>query len=259
MAGLLVGVLNSLDSATVILFLRHLVGMPPATEAMVKWASIAPGITAQWSSEGNNLCVRCGGEGGEEEGGWSVEKMESVGKAILELVGTELKSSRLLGQFFIECLTYVVAILCQDVNYQTELPSVQKEMKQLTSMRTAKTSKSASPALLAIERRMREPTQREAFQHSLALYLTAAFSENMTSEVLAQADMVQLLQVLAVVIECHAHLVTRKQYSRTSSSPLNLLVVKPDLSEMLGGPITLSIALGYLSAILGGARQVCGT
>ena len=38
----------------------------------------------------------------------------------------------------------------------------------------------------------------------------------------------------------------------SSSSPLNF---QPDLDQMLGGPITLSIALGYLSAVLSGAKQ----
>ena len=252
---LLFGVLNSMDSPAVILFLRHLAGMPLATRDTIQWVSVSPSVAVEWPSEGSTLCVRsvCGGE----EGRWSVERMESVGQAVLKLVRTELKSCRqLLGQFFIECLTCVVAILCLDINYQTkQLPSVQKEMERILSAQTTKTSDGASSVLLDIEEKLNEPTQAEAFQRSLALYLTAALSENATSEVLEQADTAQLLSLLSVIVECHACVVMR-QNDITTTSPSSPLNFQPDLDQMLGGPITLSIALGYLSAVLSGAKQV---
>lgn len=255
MKDLLVNVINSMDSTSVILFLRYMSGMPPLSEGIVEWTSVSPCVSIEWPSEkGKVLRVSCVGDGGE--GRWSVEKMESLGQAILELVGTEIKSRQLLGQFFVECLTCIAATLCLGMDYQTHLPSVQREMTQMKT--TRKQSDGASSVLLDVEQRMAKPSPTEAFHHSLWLYLTAALSENKTSEVLEQTDTSQLLNVLSVVVECHAHLVARKQDNSSSSSPPpNLLVIQPDLDQMLGGPITLSIALGYLSALLGGARQVC--
>lgn len=255
MKDLLVNVVNSMDSTSVILFLRHMSGMSPHSEGMVEWTSVSPCVSIEWPSEKSEvLRVRCVGDGGEE-GRWSVEKMENLGQTILELVGTEIKSCQLLGQFFVECLTCIAATLCLDVDYQTQFSSIQREMKQMKT--TRKPSDGASSVLLDVEERMAKPSPAEAFYHSLWLYLTAALSENKTSEVLEQTDTSQLLSVLSVVVECHAHLVTRKQDNSSPSSPPNLLVIQPNLDQMLGGPITLSIALGYLSALLGGARQVC--
>ena len=255
MKAVLVCILSSLDSAAALDFLRHLAGMPPAAgsnvDQPVAWLSVSPSVAVQWLPEEGRFSVRCEGDSGED-GRWSVGRMESVGQAILEFVGTEIKSGGLLGEFFLECLTRVAAILCFDVNYEPQLLSVRKEMKSLALPETAKKSKDASPALLAVEQKMSSPTLREAFHRSLVLYLTAALSENMTAAVLEQTDVAQLLEVLSVVVGCHAHIVTSKQGS--SSSPLNLLVVQPDLGELLGGPITLSIGLGYLSAILGAAE-----
>lgn len=253
MKDLLINVINSMDSNSVILFLRHMAGMPPLSEGMVEWTSVSPFVSIEWpSEEGKVLRVRCVSDG---EGRWSVEKMESLGRAIMELVGTEIKSHQLLGKFFVECLTCVTATLCLDVDHRSSLPSIQREMKKMKA--TRKASDGASSVLLDVEERMATPTPAEAFQHSLWLYLTAALSENKTSEVLEQTDISQLLSILSVVVECHAHLVTRKSDNcSSSSSPPNLLVIQPNLDQILGGPITLSIALGYLSALLGGARQV---
>ena len=259
MKAVLVCILSSLDSAAALDFLRHLAGMPPAAgsnvDRPVVWLSVSPSVAVQWLPEEDRFSVRCEDDGGEE-GRWSVGRMESVGQAMLELVGTEIKSGGLLGEFFLECLTRVAAILCLDVNYEPQLLSIRKEMKSLTLPETTKKSKYASSALLAVEQKMSSPTQREAFHRSLVLYLTAALSENLTAAVLEQTDVAQLLEVLSVVVGCHAHFVTSKQGSPSpsSSSPLNLLVVQPDLGELLGGPITLSIGLGYLSAILGAAE-----
>ena len=234
-------------------FLRHLAGLPPAPQGTIEWLSFSTGVNVEYSSEGGGLLVRsC--EMGE---GWSVERMENMGHAILELTGTELKSSRLLGPFFLECVSHVAAVLCLDIDYQPQLASVQEEMKQISQVgvKSTKPSGTTSSLLLDIEKRMVEPTPAETYQRSLALYIIAAISESMTSEVLEQADIAKLLSVLSVVIECHAHLVTRKS-DACSSSPVDLLMTQPDLDRMLGGPITLSIALGYLSAVLAGTRQV---
>ena len=180
--------------------------------------------------------------------------MERDGKAILELLGKLFKSSHLIGQFFLECLTRVAAILCRDVDHLPTVPRVKQEMKTLSSLQ-GQLNQSASSVLLDIERDTHQLSQAESYHRSLALYLTAVLSEERTSDVIEQADQETLLQVLAVVIECHAHLVTRKKKT-LSDSPVDLLLVQPDLQSVLGGSITLSVALGYLSAILTAANKV---
>lgn len=253
---MIIALLNSLEPSTIIHLLRHLCGMPLTAQATVEWVKVPSDITIEFPSEGcDGLCVVNGS--GEN---WDVEKMEGVGEAILEFLWTLLKSKQLIGKFFIECFRFVIAVLCTDVDYQTQISSVQSEIKMQRSERmTSKSSStSTSSALLDLENKQCKPSQAEAFHRSLALYLTASLSENKTSEVLEQADTADLLEVLSVAIDCHAHLVTRKKCDTSSSPSLNsLLLVQPDLDQMLGGPITLSIALGYLSALLGGAIQVC--
>ena len=244
---------NSLESADKIWFLRHLAGMPRVrSDGGVEWIPVSPEVSFECLSEEGGLCVGRV-EGGEREM-WSAERMEKEGRAILELVGTLL--SRLTGPLFLECLTCAVAILCQDLGYQTQLSRVRTEMKAHSLLRNPqkKPSKlSASSALLDVEKETRELTRAELYRRSLALYLTAALSEEKTSDILEQVERRALLEVLGVALECHAHIVTRKSEKFSS---LGLLVVQPDLEQVLGGPITLSISLGYLSAILTGANQV---
>ena len=251
----MVTVLNSLESVDKVQLFRHLADMPPSRAGGVEWVPVSPEVSLKFETEGRGLCVERvrGGEGEI----WSVERMEEDGRAMVELLGTVLRPSQLTGQFFLECLTCVAAILCQDLGYQSQAPNIRTEIKAMSSMKKSqKSSKSsASSVLLDIEEKSQELTQAESYRRSLILYLTAALSEEKTSDILEQTDTRQLLQLLAVVVDCHAHIVMRKENEMSSS--LNLLVVQPDLDQMLGGPITLSIALGYFSAILTGANQVC--
>ena len=247
---MLVSVINSLDSSSVLEFLRCVSGLLLTQQKRAGWVTVSPEISIECSSEGGVLCVRSvSGEVGEM---WSVGRMERVGQAILSLVATELKSSQLLGRFFLSCLTSVVAILCLDTSYSPPHPSVQEDMKLLS--RSTEASTTSSTVLLDVERKMKGASGPEAYHRSLVLYLTAALSESFTDDVLEQSDTVQLLSVLSVAVKCHAHFVTSKH---ESSSSVDLLQIQPDLDRMLGGPITLSIAVGYLSAILGGAKKVC--
>ena len=209
--------------------------------------------SSEEEEEGRGRLRVVSGVSGEGGGGrrWGVGRMESEGDAIVELVATVLKSNRLVGKFFTECLTFIAAVLCRDVGYQTGVASVQAEMKTQTPLKrlssTSPLTSSTSSALLDIERGSNRP---EVFHLSLALYLTASLSERWTSEVLEQADVSRLLDTLSVVVECHAHLVTKKKCK--SSSLEDLLTIQSDLDHMLGGPISLSITLGYLSALLSG-------
>ena len=249
----MVAILNSLESVDKVQLLRHLAGMPPSRAGGVRWVPVSPEVSLRFETGWRGLCVERV-KGGEGEI-WSVERMEEDGRAMVELLGIVLRSSQLTGQFFLECLTCVAAILCQDLGYQSQAPNIRTEIKAMSSMKKSQKSSATSSVLLDIEGKSQELTQAESYRRSLALYLTAALSEEKTSDILEQTDTRRLLQLLAVVVDCHAHIVTRKKNKMSSS--LNLLVVQPDLDQMLGGPITLSIALGYISAILTGANQVC--
>ena len=216
---------------------------------------VSPELTLKFSSDG----VLCVGSVNSAEV-WSAERMEREARAVLEMVGRVLSTSGLTGQLFLECLTCVAACLCRDVGYQPQSPRIRLEMKTLSVSlspgQPTRSNSSASSVLLDIERSSGELSQSELYHRSLALYLTAALSEERTSDILEDVDKRTLLDILAVVVECHAHFVKTKHKSSSASSPVNLLVVQPGLDSVLGGPITLSIALGYLSAILTGANQV---
>ena len=229
--------------------------MPPSSAGGVKWIAVSPDVSLSYPAKERGLSVGRVGVG-------SVERMEKDGGAIVELLGTILAPSQLIGGFFTECLTCVVTFLCMDIGYQTQSSRIKTEIKSHLSVQVdpklSKSSSAASSVLLDIEKETGERKQAELYHRSLALYLTAALSEERTSTVLQQTDTTELLEILAVAVECHAHTVTRK--NQTLSSSVDLLVVQPDLDSMLGGPISLSIALGYLSAILAGADQVrCNT
>ena len=225
------------------------------------WLSLAPRIAIKCGGENGKLIVRVIEEEEEEEekdernrevvgGIWSVEVMESVGHGILTLL-KELKSTGIAGQFFIECLSRVAAISCQDIGYQPRTPLLgQEDYLQPYSPRS-EASNGASSVLLDIEQNIKTATQQEAYNRSLALYLTASLSENMNSIILEQASITELLKVLSVILECHTRL-SSTQSSSSPSSPAQLLVVQPGTETLLGGYISLSIALGYLSAILTG-------
>ena len=250
LASVITALLNSVESSTIIHLLRHLCGMPFSAQSTVEWVKFSSDITIEVSSE-EYAIVNLSREN------WGVERMESTGEAILEFLGTLLKSKKLIGKFFIECFRFVIAVLCNDVGYQTQVSSVQAEIRMQRPEKTTPTSSSStSSALLDLEHKQCNLSQAEAFHRSMALYLTASLLENNTSEVLEQADTAELLDILSVAIDCHAHHVTRKKCDTSSSSLNSLLLVEPDLDHMLGEPITLSIALGYLSALLGGAMQV---
>ena len=244
-------------------FLKQLAGFPVAGRegGGRKWLSLAPRVAIKCGGEKGELIARVIEEGIEEEEGeerereevvggiWSVEVMESVGQGILTLLKEELKFTGIVGQFFIECLSRVAAISCQDIGYQPHTPLLgQKDHLQPSSPRK-EASNGASSDLLDIEQNMKTPTQQEAYNRSLALYLTASLSENMNSIILELASITQLLGVLSVILECHTRLHCT-QSSSPPSSPVQLLVMQPDTETLLGGSISLSIALGYLSAIL---------
>ena len=266
MKHILVGVLSSADSKTRIHFLRHLAGMaaPPQSEGHPQdWVAVADDVAVRWrQQEGcGGLSLMSVDENEEEldregEGMWCVEKMESIGQGIMVLLKSDLRLNGLAGQFFIECLIFIAAILCQDVGYQPDEPSVRAEIEKSLFPQTMKKSSDANPALLLVEQNMNRPTRRDAFYRSLVLYLVASLSENMTSDILDQADLSHLLGIISAIIECHVQLTLVKQHSHTASLDYRLLLAQPDLDCMLGGPITLSVALGYLSAVVGGARKV---
>ena len=249
MESVFLAIFNSLGSVDKIQFLRHLAAMPLSSAGGVKWIAVSPEVSLSYPAEERGLSVGRVGVG-------SVERMEKDGGAIVELLGTTLAPSQLIGGFFTECLTCVVAILCMDIGYQAQSSRIKTEIKSHLSVQVDPklSNSSASSVLLDIEKETGERKQAELYRRSLALYLTAALSEERTSTVLQQTDTTELLEILAVAVECHSHTVTRK--NKTLSSSVNLLVVQPDLDSMLGGSISLSIALGYLSAILAGADQV---
>ncbi|CAI8007257.1 Transport and Golgi organization protein 6 homolog [Geodia barretti] len=177
----------------------------------------------------------------------------------LTLVGAVLCSSQLIGPFFMECLTCVVAILCTDLGYQTQVSRIRTEIKSRSSVEEHPKSSetSASSVLLDVERRSGEVT-REEIVPPFPGPLPRGSSVRGEHQPRRGADRHHgtpgdTSSSRGVPLP---HRTKNKRVFVFVISICQLLVVGPDLNHMLGGPITLSIALGYLSAILTGANQL---
>ena len=174
----------------------------------------------------------------------SAEEMERVGCGVVTLLTSELKQDGLVGSFFLLCLRHLSSILAQ----QTRTPERQESSVSPTERReTAPTSSSTASTLLVCEARL-PPSLAEAFSNSLVLYITAALCEEHSSTVIEQVCLPDLLTCLASLVASHA---------RYCEGMGKVVLRRDSPDEVLGGPITLSVAFGLLSALLSGAVQVC--
>lgn len=221
----------------------------------------------------------------------SVHEMEKVGNGVIALLSLELKHDNLLGLFFIHCLQHLASVL--SIQTRTTIPdsglndstrsvhrsegtetksSLGTSVKPTTtftneqgnsqtsikdsSVGNSMTSlsldtQSTSSILLECESKL-PPSRSEAYSNSLVLYITASICESLSSSLLEQTELPDLLSALATVISCHAHFVTRPD----KKTDTLLFDEESSLDDILGGPITLSIAFGLLSTIMGGVIEV---
>lgn len=183
-----------------------------------------------------------------EESTQDVHQMERVGSCVLDLFKSNADVANQLGTFFLQCLEHLAEELCKTTNYKSVKDL---NVSQVTvAGREEKKNPKSSSVLLDCE----QDSHLEAYNNALVLYITAALCEHVTEDVLKSADLHTLLTTISTVVGCHAHFCSNTLTKQHGSSILQ--ITGPSLEELLGGPITLNIAFGLLSAILGGAREV---
>ena len=160
--------------------------------------------------------------------------MEDTASAIVTLLG-DLKSCGVLGPCFLTAMGHLKMALEKE-----SLPAdMTREDEQVV-----KDSRSVLVEWEA-ERSRREGSSASSI---MVLYVVAAVCEQLGRELLEQVDIVSLLPVLAGVVGSHARCL--------KPSPLQQLLCASPV-ELTGGPVTLSITLGLLSAILAQRSEVC--
>ena len=204
------------------------------------------------------------------------DKMESVGNCVLDFVECDFKSGPVPGLLFIKCLDHLSHQLCEKTGYTP--PSLSPGPNSDTPPQQASTS-IPSDAAVSVDKYSSQPnssgllleyektdhgsvSHTQAYHTALVLYVAAALCEHMSNELLKSvSELPHLLQAISVIVSCHAYFVSpeRTPASGGGSRGQSLLLVgggPPNLDELPGSSITLSIVFGLLSAILGGGVEV---
>ncbi len=163
--------------------------------------------------------------------------MESIGQHIVRLLHLDLNSEEIVGKFFIKCIDYLAVILGESMRSKKNSDSKLKD------------SGNSSSVLLECERALPKSSS-ELISETTTLYVAASLCEHMSECILKQSHFPSLLEACRTIIACHARIVDERERILTSE-PL------PREERILGGPVTLNIAFGILSAILSEAKEVC--
>ena len=234
----LVQVLTMSDTATALSFFYHLVGIPlPNEPASVVFNELGPAVVITCSKNGVLGLYSRSSQGDhdvEEESIGECGKMEDTASAIVKLLG-DLKSCGVLGPCFLTAMGHLKMVLEKE-----SLPAdMTREDEQVV-----KDSRSVLVEWEA-ERSRREGSSSSSI---MVLYVVAAICEQLGCELFEQVDIISLLPVLAGVVGSHVRCLK-------PSTTQQLLGASP--VELTGGPVTLSITLGLLSAILAQRSEVC--
>ena len=180
-----------------------------------------------------------------------VDEMERIGNCVLEMLKSNADIASVVSVFFLQCLEHISKELCKTTNYKSG--NAVNESQQAAAGSEENTGTKSSSLLLHFEQNI-DHSQEEAYTSALVLYITAALCEQMSDDVLKQVELPVLLSTISTIVGCHAQFAERLLNGQDQTSILQ--ITGPSLESLLGGPITLSIAFGLLSAILGGAREV---
>ena len=111
--------------------------------------------------------------------------------------------------------------------------------------------------LLACEEPSHGLSHSQSYHNALVLYVTAALCEHMSNDILQGiGELCLLLEAISAIVGCHAHFVSDDSAGRNRGGLLLVPAACPDLEELPGGSISLSIVFGLLSALLGKEREV---
>lgn len=181
--------------------------------------------------------------------------MESTSRCVIMLLKSVLDSDPgLVGEFFIHCLKHLVAALSSPGHAHSSHAhtGASSHAHTGTSSHTHTGDVSLSSLLLECENTL--PMSRaEVTNRAAILHTTAALCEHMGDHVIHHAHLPSLLEACADIITCHAHILGEGQ------EEVRLEVKREYDEEMMGGPVSLNIVFGLLSAVMAGARKVSGS
>ena len=240
--------LKTLDTVTVLAFLKFITCMLAEQECEARFKPVCLGIALQYDGKDGSLTLEHLREEGRLES-YNTGRMESVANCIVTLVESDLNSDQIPGLFFTECLQHIAVVLCKSAGHDASYTSL---TGRTDGSQKHHTHDGSNSTLLELEQVLEVPTHTEAYSHTLVLYLIAALCERMSNEVLQQSQLHNLIEVISVIVNCHARFISEPG----QNSDKLLVATEPNLEKLLGGSITLSIVFGLLSAILGGAREV---
>lgn len=184
----------------------------------------------------------------------AVLDMESTSGCVVTLLKSSLDSDpELAGEFFMHCLKHLAAAL-SDPSHAHTGDSSHAHTGDSSHSHTGDSSHThtgdalSSPLLLECESTIplscAEVTSRAAILHT-----TAALCEHMGDHVIHHSHLPSLLGACADIIACHAHALEAGQ-------EVGLEVKREYEEEMMGGPVSLNIVFGLLSAVMAGVRKV---
>ncbi len=242
-------VLRAANTCELLAFLCFVSGFqPPQTEAQQTLYK-RPNICIQYSAIGT-LTARTLTEE-EVLRRRNAEEMERMGTGIVALLNSELKQDNIIGAFFLVCLQHLTSIILHQTGYTCSI--TEDTLKPVSYSDQQQDDVPApserSSALLDCEAKL-PLSQTEAYTSSLVLYITASICEELSSTLLQQVSLPDLLSSISALVSCHA------SFCEVINGKNHVKIVASEEHEILGGPITLGIVFGLLSAILSGIVAV---
>ena len=269
----MVRVLKPVSMTTVVTFLGFISGIKDKDCNKLNFKELHPDLLLTCTKEANFKLTLETQSDIKTLQGLDTDKMESVGNCVLDLVECDFKSGPVPGLLFIKCLDHLSRQLCETTGYTP--PSLSPGLTSDTPPPQQASTSIPSDAVVGVDKYSSQPTSSgllleyekadhgsvshtQAYHTALVLYVAAALCEHMSNELLKSvSELPHLLQAISVIVLCHAYFVSPEKAAASSggSRGQSLLLVgggPPDLDELPGSSISLSIVFGLLSAILGG-------
>lgn len=267
-------ILKPAPTAAIVTFFKFVSGIRDRDSSNLELKEIQPGFVLTFT-EGDGFQMKTQSNY-EAVQSLDTDRMESVGGCVLNLIQLDFKLGSIPGLLFVQCLGHLASQLCRTTGYvhptliaptsATQVPNITTTNTTVTSETVYPTQSTRSSVLLECEERQHGLAHTQAYHNTLVLYVTAALCEHMSDEVLQRvSDLPLLLETISAIVHCHACYVSSERAAAVTgvnggggrgASLLVVAAAKPSLDELPGGPITLSIVFGLLSAILGGGKEV---
>ena len=241
-------VLRAASTCEVLAFFCYISGFQPSQTEAQQTLYKRPTLYIQYSIISNSQTLKARRLTEKEVlGRRNAEEMERMGTGIVALLNSELKQENVIGAFFLLCLQHLTSIILHQTGYTCSFREPVSHSDQQLDDVLAPSKRSS--ALLDCEAKL-PLSQTEAYTSSLVLYIAASICEELSSTLLQQVSLPDLLSSIGALVSCHAN------FCKVKNDKDRVKVVASKEHEILGGSITLGIVFGLLSAILSGIVAV---